>query len=415
VTALASLGLSRRALLSGAALALATTGVGPIRVRAQSRPVRIGVIHPVTGPLGEVGLGCRLAAQLAVDAVNEAGGIASLGGARLEMLVGDSAGSGGARAAALRVIDAGARVLTGAFHSGHTAAVAAVAIERRLPFLVDTAIADAAMPAGRDAARGSPLVFRNFPTTSAFARWALQYVVDVCADAQRSISRALLMHTTDPLGTTQARRLEAAYAALRPSFEMLEFVPVSVRASSVAAELARVRSAAPDVLFLAVRPALVRPLFRELTRDALPSALIVSLGTPHLADVARAQGVTAAVERTLEVALWPNARNARTQRVAEEFTKRSGGRPLDATAGYAHEAVLLAADAIQRAGTLEPEAIATALHHTNVPAPVMVAAGPGEFDAQGENPNAAPALVQIVSGRPIVVWPPDAAERPYTL
>jgi branched-chain amino acid transport system substrate-binding protein len=400
--------------LSGAA-ALVAAAAAPARVRAQTRPVRIGVIHPVTGPLGEVGLGCRLGAQLAIETVNDAGGIAALGGARLEMLVADSAGPGGARGAALRVVEGGARILTGAFHSGHTAAVAAVALERRLPFLVDTAIADGAMPAGRDAARGAPLVFRNFPTTAAFARWAMQHVIDLCADAQRPIARALLMHTTDPLGTTQARRLEAAYAALRPAFEMLEFVPVSPRATTVAGELARVRAVAPSVLFLAVRPALVRPLFRELAREPLPSTVIVSLGTPHLADVARAAGMTAAVERVLEAAVWPNARNPRTQRVAEEFTKRSGGRPLEATAGYAHEAVLIVADAVQRAGSMETGAIATALHNTNVPAPVMVAAGPVEFDAHGENPNAAPALVQIASGRPTVVWPRDAAERTYTL
>jgi branched-chain amino acid transport system substrate-binding protein len=414
VTALADPGLTRRSFLSGAA-ALAAAAVTPSRVRAQPRTVRIGVIHPVTGPLGEIGLGCRLGAQLAIETINDAGGIAALGGARIEMLVADSASPAGARAAALRVIDGGARVLTGAFHSGHTSAAAALAVERRLPFLVDTAIADGAMPSDRDVARGSPLVFRNFPTTTAFARWAMQYVVDICADAQRPITRAVLMHTTDPLGATQARRLEAAYAALRPPFEMLDAVPLSPRATTVSSELARVRAMAPSVLFLALRPALVRPLFRELAREPLGSAVIVSLGTPHLADVARAAGLTAAVERVLEASVWPNFRNPRTQRVAEEFTKRSGGRPLDATAGYAHEAVLLVGDAIQRAGSTDTEAIATALHHTNVPAPLMVAAGPVEFDPRGENPNAAPALVQILAGRPTVVWPRDAAERTYTL
>jgi branched-chain amino acid transport system substrate-binding protein len=414
VSVLANATLTRRALVSGAA-ALVATAAAPARLGAQSRPVRIGVIHPVTGPLGDVGLGCRLGAQLAIEAINDAGGIASLGGARLEMLAADSAGPGGARGAALRVIEGGARIVTGAFHSGHTAAVAGAAVERGLPCLVDTAIADGAMPVGRAAAHGGPLVFRNFPTTMAFARWAMQHVMDMCAEAQRPITRALLMHTTDPLGTTQARRLETAYAALRPSFEMLEFVPVSPRASTVAGEVARVRAAAPSVLFLAVRPALVRPLFRELAREPLSSTVIVSLGTPHLADVARAAGVTAAVERVLEASVWPNIRNPRTQRVAEEFARRSGGRPLDATAGYAHEALLIIADALQRAASAETEPLATALHHTNLPAPLMVAAGPVEFDAHGENPNAAPALVQIAAGRPAVVWPRDAAERTYTL
>src|SRR5438552_15734270 len=233
--------VTRRDVLSGALAALvAAPLLLPRPARAQPRVVRIGAIHPARGPLADVGLTCRLGVQLAVDTINAAGGIASLGGARLELLVGDSASPAGARGEAERLIDAGARVLTGAFHSGHTAAIAAVARLRRTPFVVDTAVADAAMLAG-----GEPsYVFRTFPTTSAFARRAVQYVVEIFADAQRSITRAALIHTTDPLGTTQARRFEAAYAALRPSFEMMEFIAVSPRATAVTTEVARVRAGA---------------------------------------------------------------------------------------------------------------------------------------------------------------------------
>ena len=45
----------------------------------------------------------------------------------------------------------------------------------------------------------------------------------------------------------------------------------------------------------------------------------------------------------------------------------------------------------------------------------MVAAGPIVFDGSGENPNAAPAVLQIVGAKPVVVWPTAAAERPYVL
>lgn len=373
--------------------------------------MRIGAIHPVSGSLADVGLACRLGVQLAVDAVNTGGGIASLGGARLELLVGDSATSAGPRAEAERLIRGGARVLTGAFHSGHTGAVAAVARLQRVPFLVDTAVADGATLAG-----GEPtFVFRNFPSTSALARRAVQHLVDLFADAQRPIKRVALMHTTDALGTTQARRLEAAYTLLRPAFEMLEFVAISPRATTVTSEVARLRAGAPDVLLLAIRPSIVGPLLRQLARDPLPVAAIISLGTPEIADAARAAGVTANVERVMEIAAAPNPRSPRTQRLAEAFLKRSGGRPLDAIGGYAHEAVLIVADAIERAGATEPDAIAAALRRTSFADPLMVAAGPVIFDGSGENPNATPAVLQIFGGRPMVVWPRVAAERAYII
>jgi branched-chain amino acid transport system substrate-binding protein len=402
--------VTRRQSLSRLVGGLALAAV-PRRLGAQPRTVRLGAIHPVTGALAEVGLACRLGVQLAADAVNAAGGITSLGGARLELLVGDSAAAAGPRAEAERLIRAGARVLTGAFHSGHTAAVATVARLRRVPLLVDTAVADAATLAASE----PTLVFRNFPTTSAFARRALQYLVELFADAARPIVRVALMHTTDALGTTQARRFEAAYTALRPAFEMLEFVPVSPRATGVTGEIARVRAGAPDVVLLAIRPSIVGPLFRQLSRDPLPLAAIVSLGTPDLAEAARAAGVVPAAERVMELAVSPNPRSGRTQRLADEFVKRSGGRPLDAIGGYAHEAVLIVADALERAGATDPELIAEALRQTSFADPLMVSAGPVMFDATGENPNASPAVLQIFGGRPSVVWPRAAAERPYII
>ena len=402
--------LSRRGFLATMAAAAVVGIVG--RARAQPRPIRVGALHPVTGPLAEVGLACRLGAQLAVDAVNAGGGIQSHDGARLELLVGDSVA--GAASEAERLFNSGACAVVGAFHSGHTRAAASVARRRNLPFLIDTAIADGAMLPVVSGER--PVVFRNFPTTTSFARRALQYLGEIFGDAQRRLARVTLLHTTDTLGTTQARRLEAAYATLRPSFELLEFVPISPRATTVAAEVAKLRAAAPDVVLLAVRAPIVTPLFTQLARTPLASAALVSLGTPDLAEAARTAGVgPPAIEGVMEMVAWPNLRNARTQRLADDFKKRSGGRALDAVSGYAHEAVLVLADALRRTASTEAAPLAEALGRTSIDEPLMVTAGPIVFDATGENPNAAPALVQIFGGKPIVVWPQSAAARPYAL
>src|SRR5206468_2732394 len=82
-------------------------------------------------------------------------------------------------------------------------------------------------------------------------------------------------------------------------------------------------------------------------RTRLTPAAVLSLGTPDLVVAARSAGVVPAVERVMELAPWPNPRNPRAQRLVAEFLKRSGGRPLDAASGYAHEAVLVVADALE--------------------------------------------------------------------
>src|SRR5438477_12009846 len=98
---------------------LATTAAGaaagfPRPLRAQPKVFKVGVIHPVTGPLAEPGQACRLGAQMAADAVNAAGGIKSLGGARLELLLGDTTTKPAAgRTRAERVIGPGRQMPRG--------------------------------------------------------------------------------------------------------------------------------------------------------------------------------------------------------------------------------------------------------------------------------------------------------------
>ncbi|MBI2467633.1 MAG: ABC transporter substrate-binding protein, partial [Candidatus Rokubacteria bacterium] len=110
--------VGRRTFLKGAAAATGAAALGvPLVLRAQPREIRIGAVHPVTGPLAEIGQACRLGAQMAAEAVNAAGGIKSMGGARLALLPGDSESKPDvARAVAERLINEGAVVLTGAFH-----------------------------------------------------------------------------------------------------------------------------------------------------------------------------------------------------------------------------------------------------------------------------------------------------------
>src|SRR5437762_578186 len=120
---MATIRLSRRMFLRTAA-AGAAVGGAPRALRARPTTFKVGVIHPVTGPLAEPGQACRLGAQLATDAINAAGGIKSLGGMKLELLLGDTQTKPDlGRLEAERVVNQGARMLMGSFDSGSTAAI----------------------------------------------------------------------------------------------------------------------------------------------------------------------------------------------------------------------------------------------------------------------------------------------------
>src|SRR6202048_4997228 len=81
---------SRRKFLikTGGVLAASAFGAVPLRGWAAD-PINIGALYPTTGSMAQIGVGCVAAAKLAVEMVNEAGGIKSLGGAKLNLIISD--------------------------------------------------------------------------------------------------------------------------------------------------------------------------------------------------------------------------------------------------------------------------------------------------------------------------------------
>src|SRR3989442_2255598 len=94
----------------------AALGFAPRALRAQPATFKLGVIHPVTGPLAEPGQACRPGAQMAADAINAAGGNKALRGVKLELLLGDTPTKPQlGRLEAERGVNPGARMRIGSF------------------------------------------------------------------------------------------------------------------------------------------------------------------------------------------------------------------------------------------------------------------------------------------------------------
>src|SRR5438128_12563536 len=68
---------SRRSFLGNSAATIAALSLGGKLVRAQEPPIRIGVIYDHSGPFAAAGsVPCAIGAQIAIDIVNERGGVA---------------------------------------------------------------------------------------------------------------------------------------------------------------------------------------------------------------------------------------------------------------------------------------------------------------------------------------------------
>src|ERR671934_361527 len=317
--------VSRRTFMKTAAVA-AAVAAAPRPGRAQGRTVKIGAIHCVTGPLAEPGQACRLAAQIAVDHVNAIGGIKSMGGMKLELILGDTQTKADvARTEAERVINAGAQILMGTFNSGDTAAIVPVAQQRRIPFLVDISAADPitanVAKSVKEGQQKVQYVYRNFPTGTSFGRKAVQYFTEIFAEAKVTPRRVALMYCNDLFGVNQSRGFLAAYKAAKPAWTLLEddVIPWPEPPSDLSTEVARLKGLKPDVIAPITRPASAQLLLPEIRKQRVESLGIVSPGSPGLYEAGQIAALKDDLEYVMASVPWPNFRSPKTQRLAEEY------------------------------------------------------------------------------------------------
>jgi branched-chain amino acid transport system substrate-binding protein len=411
--------IGRRTFLKATGAAAGAAGLGfPGLVRAQAREIKIGAVHPVTGPLAEIGQACRLGAQMAIEAVNAAGGLKAMGGARLVLLPGDSESKPEvARAEAERLINADASLLTGAFHSGHTAAMVPVAQQRRVPFLIDISAADViTLNVARSVQEGkqkTQYVYRNFPTTTFFGRRAIQFMNEIFKAAGVAPKRAVVMYTNDPFGKPQSEGFLRAHKEIGASFEIVAVIDFPENPQDLSTEVSKAKAARPDLLCPITRPRSADLLLQELAKQRVDLLGVVSPGAPGLYESEQIKKLGKLIEYTMDNVPWINPVSARTQRIAKEYEARSGGRTFDTNSGYSYEAILVMADVLERARSTDPDAIVEAIKKTSLKDPIMVAAGPIVFNEIGDNPNASTAMIQILQGRARVVHPAESAEAKF--
>jgi branched-chain amino acid transport system substrate-binding protein len=409
--------VGRRIVLKGAAVGAAALGL-PAVLRAQPSTIRIGIVHPVTGPLAEPGQACRLGAQLAADRINAAGGIKSMGGARLELLLADTQTKADvARAEAERVINGGATLLMGAFNSGDTAAMVPVAQQRRVPFLVDVSAADPitanVAKSVRDGQQKVQYVYRNFPTGTMFGQRAVQFMSEIFKEAGVSPKRVVLMYANDLFGQNQARSFQAAHKAMNPGWDIVETIPWPEPPADLSTEVGKLKAARPDIVAPITRPASAQLLLPELARQRVDAMGVISPGSPGLYEAGQIAALKDHLEHVMDNVPWPNFKNPNTRAVAEEYAKRSGGKTFDTNSGYSYDGMLIIADVLERAKSTDPDAIVDAMRKTHFAGGLMVSAGPVVFNEIGDNPNASTAMIQILGQKPVVVWPREAAEQKF--
>jgi branched-chain amino acid transport system substrate-binding protein len=364
--------------------------------------ITIGSLHPLSGSAAADGQQMDNGAKLAIDAINEAGGIESLDGAQLELASADTQGAPEVgQSEAQRLIEDGAVALVGTYQSAVSQNVAAVAERNQVPFVIDVSSADAILQ------QGYKFTFRLQPSAKVLAERGAEYLADVSKNADAPAQKVAILHEQGPFGTaikdTFSAKAEELGMEIGP---VISYDPASV--SDFTTQITTVRESGADVLMVA-----------GYYRDGVLVANAVNTVKPGLAavwgvangafDTPQFPGeVGEAGEGFFDANYRLDMTNPDTQELADKY-KQEFGDDIRTAAVLSYDAVRVVAAALEKAGDASPRAVRDAIAETELDS-LIAQDGPIAFDEAGENENAAPILMQVLDGVVTQVFPEDYAE-----
>ena len=312
-----------------------------------------------------------------------------------------------ARARAEKLVNDGAQVLIGAFDSGASSAIAQVAEQRKVPFVINIA---AAPPITE---QGYRFTFRNFPTSVDLIRNGLGLYRDLFQATQTAPRKCVFMHVNDTFGMANKAAIDRILPTLNYlPFKVVETISYDPAARDLSVEVAKAKASGADIVMLVCRLNDSILLVREMVKQRYNPMGLVSPGSPGMYEEPFYKNLGKYSEYAISNVPWYDPKAKLTQVVEKAFTKQFPNDKLMFHAlnvGFTVESMLVAADAFKRARSTDGATLADALRQTRI-AERMMLGGPIAFDAKGQNTQIASACIQNRGLKPTVVLPAAAAE-----
>ena len=390
--------LTRRTVLAGAsAVALAgTTGIR--RAGAQTGALKVGVLHPTSGYLAQIGQSCNRGVQAALPVLKE------MGYPALDVVYGDTESSPDvARAAAERLINGGAQVLVGAFESGHTLAIAQVAEQHGIPFVIDIAAAP------QITEQGYKFIVRNFPRAGAIVSGCFDLQKQLFKTSGKTPTKCVVLHVNDTYGTAIKGALNAIYPHENMPYQFADFIAYDPQARDLSVEVAKAKATGAEIVLAVSRLNDAILITREMVKQRWEPWGVIAAG-PGWYENQYMKTLGKLGDYPISCVPWYDPRKPLAQKMVNASLKMFPNQTVDTNIVYSFEAMLICADAYKRARSAAPQALMEALKATNIKDNASIGGGIS-FDAKGQNDTLGLAAVQNFKGEAKVVLPLASAER----
>lgn len=395
------------------AMALAMVFLTGAPAMAGDKIVKIGNIIPLSGPSASVGEQGKNAREMAVEEINSAGGIKALGGAKLEMVYADSESKPekGVAEAERLINTEKVNILTGCWNSAVTYPTTAVAERYGIPFLVPVSVRDTITE------QGFKTVFRIAAKDSWWTRDQFAFLKDMEKEFGAKVEKIAFVYENGDWGKGMAGQWKIL--AEKGGYKVVLDEPYPSTATDLSPVVQKIRRARPDVLMLVSNAADAILLTNTLAEYKVKLKAIIASGGGH-ADPSFLKAAGKNAQYIFDIVEWETDVNKAGAKEANEKYKSKYGYNLTGEAVDAYLATYVLADALERAGSLDPVKIREALAATNYSsgAGMIVGYDAVKFDASGQNENAALIMVQIndigAGLERITVWPKEARRAGYT-
>ncbi|MDA9402977.1 ABC transporter substrate-binding protein [Bradyrhizobium sp. CCBAU 45389] len=403
--------ITRRDVLLGATAAAALL---PLAARAQTSEVVIGATYPLSGSGAQVGVDAQRAFETAIDIINndqdfelplaKGVGLPGLGGAKIRIVYADTQGDPQkGRAEAERLItQEKVSAILGSYQSAVAVTISQICERYQIPFMS----ADNSSPSLHR--RGLKYYFRASPHDEMFSAGMFDFL-DAMKKKGAKAQTLALFHEDTIFGTDSANA--QTKLATERGYKIVADIKYRANSPSLSAEVQQLKAANADVLMPS----------SYTTDGILLVKTMAELGYKPNAIVAQAAGFSEkalydAVGDKLEGAITRGsfsldlaAKRPMVGKINDLFKAKSG-KDLNDNTSRQFMAMIIMADAINRAKSTDGEKIRDALAATEMSGEQTIMPWKRvKFDEMGQNNDADPVLLQYVGGKFVTVFPSQAA------
>ena len=381
--------------------------------------IKIGVIYPLTGPGASVGAELRNALELAADIINNGApgiadlpfsngkGLPNLKGAKIKLIFADHQANPqtGASEAERLITQEKVVALVGAYNSAVTATASQVAERAGIPFL-NPESSSASLTA-----RNFKWFFRTTPHDDLFVHNAFEFLKEL--EVKKGIKAGVIASLNENgLWGTETTKLQSKLA-LEFKQNLTKQIVYPAKTTQLTSEVQTLKAANPNLVMQSSYTAdaiLSMKTYKELGFS--PDMILANNAGFTDTDFIKTLGKDAEYVITREVwALDLATRNPLIKQVNDLFNSRYKIN-FTGNSSRTFTGLMVMADAINRAGSTEPEAIRKSLVTTDIPGNKLIMPWKGvKFDATGQNTLGQGILVQIVDGKYNTVWPFNMASK----